>query len=59
MEHNFFFDASHTIYPQFLCCRILWFAEHYFLGVLESRISSQVRKPANKKRIGTVYIMVF
>jgi hypothetical protein len=33
-----FFDASHTIHPRFLCCGILWFAEHYFLGVLGSRL---------------------
>jgi hypothetical protein len=37
-EHNFFFDVSHTIYPQFLGSGILKFAEHYFLGVLGSRL---------------------
>jgi hypothetical protein len=38
MEHTFFFDASHTINPRFLCSEILWFAEHNFLGVLGSRL---------------------
>jgi hypothetical protein len=40
-----FFYASHTIYPLFLCCGILWFAEHYFLGVLGSRLRSVSRGP--------------
>jgi hypothetical protein len=35
---TFFFDASHTIYPRFICCGILWFAEHYCLGVLGFRL---------------------
>jgi hypothetical protein len=35
---TFFFDASHTIYHRFLCCGILWFAKHYFQGVLGSRL---------------------
>jgi hypothetical protein len=41
-EHNFFY-ASHTIYTRFLCCGILWFAEHYFLGVLGSRLREAER----------------
>jgi hypothetical protein len=39
MGNNFFVYASHTIYPRFLCSGILWFAEHYFRGVLGSRLS--------------------